>query len=103
MGIMSVSLLLLGILFIALGSTIWIGFSLVIGGFCGMTLFTDINVFGVINNIFYNSANSSILFALPLFILMGEMIFRSKMSEKLFSGLAPWLNFLPGRLLHVIV
>jgi tripartite ATP-independent transporter DctM subunit len=43
------------------------------------------------------------LAALPLFIWMGEILFRTRLSEEMFRGLAPWLNWLPGRLLHVNV
>jgi C4-dicarboxylate transporter DctM subunit len=34
---------------------------------------------------------------------MGEILFRTKLSEDMFKGLAPWLNHLPGRLLHTNV
>lgn len=41
------------------------------------------------------------MMALPLFIFMGEILFRSKISENLFKGLSPWMDKLPGRLIHV--
>ncbi len=55
----------------------------------------------IMNNILWNNTNSSTMLALPLFILMGEILFRSKISENLFKGLTPWISFLPGRLIHV--
>ena len=34
---------------------------------------------------------------------MGEILFRTRLSEDMFKGLAPWLERLPGRLLHTNV
>jgi C4-dicarboxylate transporter DctM subunit len=55
----------------------------------------------ILSNILWNNTNSSTMMALPLFIFMGEILFRSKISENLFKGLSPWMSFLPGRLIHV--
>ena len=41
--------------------------------------------------------------ALPMFVWMAEILFRSKISDQIFGGLAPWLSRVPGRLLHVNV
>ena len=51
----------------------------------------------------FNVLTSSELVSLPLFILMGEVLFRTRLSQSLFSGIAPWMGFLPGRLLHTTV
>jgi C4-dicarboxylate transporter, DctM subunit len=51
----------------------------------------------------WNILTTQELLALPLFILMGELLFRTHLSKALFSGLAPWAGLLPGRLLHVNV
>lgn len=98
-----VSLTLLGLLIIFLGGTVWVGVSLFIVGFISMNLFTNNPPLTVLSNIFWNNSNSATMMALPLFILMGEILVRSRLSESLFKGLAPWMNFLPGRLLHVNV
>ncbi len=63
--------------------------------------FTSSPPMTIMNNILWNNTNSSTMLALPLFILMGEILFRSKISENLFKGLTPWISFLPGRLIHV--
>lgn len=103
MGLGMTSLIIFGLLVILLGGTVWVGVTLFIVGFLSMALFTNNPVFTVLANIFWNNTNSSTMMALPLFILMGETLVRSRLSERLFNGLAPWMSFLPGRLLHVNV
>lgn len=98
---MTVSLTIFGLLIFLLGSTIWIGVSLIIIGIISIMFFTNSPPLGILNNILWNETNSSVMMTLPLFILMGELLYRSKISENLFKGLAPWMVFLPGRLLHV--
>jgi tripartite ATP-independent transporter DctM subunit len=69
----------------------------------GLQFFTstppDVNLFQT----FWGSSASWTLAALPLFIWMGEILYRTKLSEEMFEGLAPWLTWLPGRLMHVNV
>lgn len=96
-----VSLTLLGLLILFLGSTIWVGISLFLVAIFGIIFFTQSPPLTILSNMFWNNTNSSTMMALPLFILMGEILSRSKMAENLFKGLSPWLSFLPGRLLHV--
>lgn len=96
-----ISLTLLGLLFLFLGSTVWVGVSLFIVGIIGINLFTNNPPLTILSNILWNNTNSATMMALPLFILMGEILVRSRLSESLFKGLAPWMSFLPGRLLHV--
>src|SRR5699024_858349 len=55
----------------------------------------------VLSHTLWNQTNSYTMMTLPMFIFMGEILFRSKLSDNLFKGLAPWMSFLPGRLLHV--
>ncbi len=97
-------------MFLFLLSGVWIGFSLFIAGISGMLLY-NINlpptisiwtkIGGLIANSVWNSINSWSLTALPLFILMGEILFRTAMSTRLLNGLVPWLTKIPGRLLHI--
>ena len=98
---LSMTLFLLLILFIFLGSGIWVAFSLLGVGIAGMALFTDAPVGEVMATTVWGASNSWSLAALPLFVWMGEILFRSRLSEDMFSGLSPWLTHLPGRLLHV--
>ncbi len=97
----SMILLLLLFLFALLGSGIWIAFSLLGVGLAGMMLFTEAPVGDVLATTVWGASNSWALAALPLFIWMGEILFRSRLSEDMFAGLSPWLTHLPGRLLHV--
>jgi tripartite ATP-independent transporter DctM subunit len=94
---------LLVVLFALLGSGLWVALSLLAVGLVGMAVFTDAPVGQVLATTVWGSSNSWALAALPLFIWMGEILFRSRLSEDMFTGLAPWMNNLPGRLLHVNV
>ena len=87
-------------LFAILGSGVWIGLALTGIAWIGMQLFTSRVVGDAMVITIWGSASSWTLTALPLFIWMGEILFRTKLSEDMFKGLAPWLDKLPGRLLH---
>jgi tripartite ATP-independent transporter DctM subunit len=95
--------LLVVVLFALLGSGLWVAMSLLGTGMVGMAFFTDAPVGAVLATTVWGASSSWALAALPLFIWMGEILFRSRLSEDMFAGLAPWLNSLPGRLLHVNV
>lgn len=96
-GIILVALLAL------LASGVWIGFSLLICGFIAMLFMPGIPVGAVLATNSWSNGASWSLAALPLFVWMGEILFRTKLSEEMFRGLAPWLGWLPGRLMHVNV
>ncbi len=98
---MSMTIFLLIALFALLGSGIWVAFSLLSVGMIGMILFTEAPLGNVLATTVWGASNSWSLAALPLFIWMGEILFRSRLSEDMFAGLSPWLTHLPGRLLHV--
>ena len=94
---------LIVVLFAVLGSGLWIGLSLLAVALVGMELFTSRPVGDSMMLTIWGSTSSWTLTALPLFLWMGEILFRSKLSSSMFKGLAPWLDRLPGRLLHVNV
>ena len=97
---LEIAAVLVGILGVLLTAGVWIALALGIVAFLGLVLFTstppDINLFQA----FWGSSASWTLAALPLFIWMGEILFRTRLSEEMFEGLSPWLNWLPGRLMH---
>ena len=93
--------LMLVVLFTLLGSGVWVAFSLLGVGVVAMAVFTEAPLGDVMATTIWGHSNSWALAALPLFIWMGEILFRSKLSEDMFTGLSPWMNNLPGRLLHV--
>jgi C4-dicarboxylate transporter, DctM subunit len=95
------TLVLLLLLFALLASGIWVAISLLGVAMAGMLLFTEAPLGDVLATTSWGASNSWALAALPLFVWMGEILFRSRLAEDMFSGLAPWLNRLPGRLLHV--
>jgi len=92
--------LLILTLFLLLGSGVWIGLTLAGVAWIGMELFSSRSAGDAMAVTIWGSASSWTLAALPLFIWMGEILFRTKLSENMFKGLAPWVNALPGRLLH---
>lgn len=92
--------LLIVALFVILGSGVWIGLTLAGVAWIGMELFTSRPVGDSMAVTIWGSSSSWTLTALPLFLWMGEILFRTRLSEDMFKGLAPWLEKLPGRLLH---
>ncbi|MEO1276923.1 MAG: TRAP transporter large permease subunit, partial [Pseudomonadota bacterium] len=105
---LAAGILLVVALFFFLGTGVWVALSLFAAGAMAFLLFTDKALFGGFGTIgqtlastVWGASNSWALAALPLFIWMGEILFRSRLSSDLFTGLAPWLNRLPGSLLHV--
>jgi tripartite ATP-independent transporter DctM subunit len=96
-----VSAVILGLLILFLGGSIWIGIALFLVGMGGFFVFTDVSYGSILANICWNNTSGSAMMALPFFIWMGEILFRSKISENLFRGLSPWMDAIPGRLVHV--
>jgi len=93
----------ISILLIFLGSGIWVALSMVGVSAIGMLLFTSRPVGDAMATTIWGTSSSWTLTALPLFVWMGEILFRTKLSENLFKGLAPWMSRLPGGLIHVNV
>ena len=100
---LALTLVFLAVLFFLLGSGVWIGLSLLGVGWVAMELFTSRPIGDAMVTTIWGASSSWTLTALPLFIWMGEILFRSKLSEDMFRGLAPWITGLPGRLLHTNV
>jgi tripartite ATP-independent transporter DctM subunit len=90
-------------LFLILGSGVWIGLALSGVAWVGMQLFSSRPAGDAMAVTIWGSSSSWTLTALPLFIWMGEILFRTRLSQDMFHGLAPWLQSLPGRLLHTNV
>ena len=82
---------------------IWIGPALIAVGVVLLELFTNRPTTKLIGAWTFNVLTSTDIVSLPLFILMGELLFRTRLSQSLFSGIAPWMSFLPGRLFHTTV
>ncbi|PKP85156.1 MAG: C4-dicarboxylate ABC transporter permease [Alphaproteobacteria bacterium HGW-Alphaproteobacteria-2] len=98
-----VALVLLGLLIGLLALGVWVALALVIVALVAILAFSNAPAGLVLATAFWGHSHSWALTALPLFILMGEILLRSRLSEDMFGGLAPWLGRLPGRLLHVNV
>ena len=91
----------ISVLLIFLGSGIWVALSMVGVSAIGMMLFTSRPVGDAMATTIWGTSSSWTLTALPLFVWMGEILFRTKLSENLFKGLSPWMQKLPGGLIHV--
>ncbi len=87
----------------ALASSLWIGFALMATGLVAIEWFRDMPVARMLGRDAWSSMTGEGLVTLPLFILMGDILFHTRLSESLFRGLAPWVHRLPGGLLHVNV
>lgn len=101
MDLFTLSMILVGVLFFCLALGLWVGFSLIAVGMVAMVLATPAPVGAVFATKSWAALNIWDLTALPMFIWMGEILFRSKLSSNLFTGLAPFTRDLPGGLLHV--
>ncbi len=93
-------LFLVAVLFFLLACGLWIGLSVLGVAWIGMALFSDRSIGDSMAVSMWGTLSSWTLSPLPLFLWMGEILFRTKLSEEMFKGLAPWLSRLPGRLLH---
>ncbi|AYQ26606.1 MULTISPECIES: TRAP transporter large permease [unclassified Polaromonas] len=95
--------MLLIIMLVLLAGGVWIAMTLAIVGWVGQAFFTNTLPGKNLFSAFWESNASWELAALPLFIWMGEILFRTKLSEEMFDGLRPWLNRVPGRLMHTTI
>jgi len=93
----------ISILLFFLGSGVWVAISMIGVSSIGMLIFTTRPVGDAMATTIWGTSSSWTLTALPLFVWMGEILFRTKLSENLFKGLAPWMSRLPGGLIHVNV
>jgi tripartite ATP-independent transporter DctM subunit len=106
MNVVEVGSFLLLVMLLLLGGGIWIAVTLALVGWIGMALFANLPAVVWGKNLFsalWESNASWELAALPLFIWMGEILFRTRLSEQMFEGLSPWLNRVPGRLMHTTI
>ncbi|MER3480524.1 MAG: C4-dicarboxylate ABC transporter permease [Meiothermus sp.] len=103
MELTQIALLLVVLLFILLGSGVWIALGLLGVGWVGLAFFTNSPAGSNVASSLWTSVSSWSLASLPMFIWMGEILFRTRLASDLFEGLAPWLYRVPGRLLHINV
>lgn len=103
MDALSAGLILLAFMFVTLAGGLWIGLSLASLGWVAMQLLSTRPAGLAFGTTVWSANTSWALAALPMFIWMGEILFRSRLAEDMFKGLAPWMQKLPGRLLHTNV
>ena len=100
---MLASVFVLVVMLVLLCSSLWIGFALLGTGLLSLEWFRDVPIQRILAQDVWSRLNADELVTLPLFVLMGDILFFSKLSESLFRGIAPWVQRLPGGLLHVNV
>ena len=100
MGELGAIAVFLFVLFLLLGTGVWVGLALLGVAWVGMELFTTRPVGDAMATIVWTASSSWTLTALPLFIWMGEILYRTRLSEDMFRGLSPWMARLPGGLIH---
>ncbi|PHM21260.1 MAG: C4-dicarboxylate ABC transporter permease [Curvibacter sp. PD_MW3] len=103
MGLLEIGALLLLLMLLMLSGGVWIAMTLAIVGWVGQAFFTSTQPGMNLFSSFWETTASWELAALPLFIWMGEILYRTKLSEQMFDGLSPWLSRVPGRLMHTTV
>jgi len=101
MSIVLIALIMLVLMTVLLLMGIWIPAGVALTAWFGLEFFSNKDTLQNLANAWWNSSSSYTLASLPLFVWMGEILFRTKLSEQMFNGLSPWLNWLPGRLMHV--
>ncbi|MDF2095553.1 TRAP transporter large permease [Aquibaculum arenosum] len=92
--------LFLFVLFLLLGSGVWIGLALLGTAYIGMEIFAARPTGDAMMTAIWRQSSSWTLTALPMFIWMGEILYRTRLSEDMFKGLSPWMARLPGGLMH---
>ncbi len=100
---LELTLLFIFVLLLLLGTGVWVGLALLGVAYVGMELFTARPPGDAMITTIWRMSSSWSLTALPLFIWMGEILYRTRLSEDMFKGLAPWVGRLPGGLLHTNV
>ena len=103
MGLLEIGGLLLLLMLLMLSGGVWIAMTLAIVGWVGQAFFTTTLPGKNLFSSFWETAASWELAALPLFIWMGEILYRTRLSEQMFDGLSPWLSRVPGRLMHTTI
>jgi tripartite ATP-independent transporter DctM subunit len=103
MSLLEIGGLLLFLMLLMLAGGVWIAMTLAIVGWVGQAFFTNTEPGMNLFSAFWETTASWELAALPLFIWMGEILYRTRLSEQMFDGLAPWLSRVPGRLMHTTI
>ena len=101
MGTLAIAGVLLALFLVLLAGGLWIAMAMSVVAWAGLQFFTSSPPEVSLFQSFWGASSSWTIAALPLFIWMGEILFRTRLSEEMFAGLAPWVNRLPGRLMHV--
>jgi C4-dicarboxylate transporter DctM subunit len=101
--ILDSSLILIVLLFALLGGGLWVAITLLVVGYVAISMFSGATPGFVLATTIWGQSNNWALTALPMFIWMGEILYRTRVSDDMFRGLAPWVSRIPGRLMHVNV
>ena len=97
MGMITVSLI---ILLTLLGISIPVAAALGILGLILEPLYSSLPLQRAMGEMAWSSTNEFLLVAIPLFILLGEILLRAGFAQRMYDAMAKWLSWLPGGLMH---
>lgn len=103
MNLAEISLFLSLLLLVFLAGGLWIAIAMILVGLVAVAAFTNTNAGALLATTVFGGSTDWALTALPLFIWMGEVLFRTRLADQMFAGLAPWMRGLPGGLAHTNV
>jgi tripartite ATP-independent transporter DctM subunit len=72
-------------------------------GVLGLALnqfFSSMPLHRAMGEIIWNSSSEYILIAIPMFVMLGEILLRAGIAERVYNAIAQWLSWLPGGLMH---
>ena len=98
-----ISAILFVLLLALLASGLWVAPTLIAVGYVALGVFSPAPAGTLLASTVWDASWNWALTALPLFVWMGEILYRTNLASNMFKGLAPWLSALPGSLLHVNV
>jgi C4-dicarboxylate transporter, DctM subunit len=88
------------LLLVLLGISIPVGAALGILGLILDHLYSMLPLTRAMGEIVWSANNEFLLVAIPLFILLGEILLRAGFAEKMYASMSLWLSWLPGGLMH---
>jgi tripartite ATP-independent transporter DctM subunit len=103
MDVSTIGLIVAVLMLVLLASGVWVAVTLMSVGLISMLMFSHAPATTIQATVIWGQSSSWALTALPLFIWMGEILYRTRLAKDMFEGLSPWLAGFPGRLIHINV
>ncbi|HEY0886272.1 MAG TPA: TRAP transporter large permease [Ramlibacter sp.] len=88
------------LLLVLIGLSLPVGAALGVLGLALDPLFSMLPLSRAMGELAWSTGNEFLLVAIPLFILLGEILLRAGFAERMYGAMAQWLSWLPGGLMH---